>query len=117
MSILENIKSKFKRMFGGETYDIGSQFLQWKHRNMRRTHCFDCQSNHLRIFANDESKPPIGRYNHPFCECFYDDVEQKSVGSISNKGLQAPDVYLKAFGKLPDYYITKEGRKNGRIAI
>ena len=111
MSILEDIKSKLKRIFGGETYDSGSQFLQWKHRNMRRTHCFDCQSNHLRIFANDESKPLIGRYNHPFCECFYDDVEQKSVGSISNKGLQAPDVYLKAFGKLPDYYITKEEAK------
>ena len=108
MSILEDIKSKLKRIFSGETYDSGSQFLQWKHRNMRRTHCFDCQFNHLRIFANDESKPLIGRYNHPFCECFYDDVEQKSVGSISNKGLQAPDVYLKAFGKLPDYYITKE---------
>lgn len=108
MSILEDIKSKLKRIFSGETYDSGSKFLQWKHRNMRRTHCYDCQSNHLRIFANDESKPPIGRYNHPSCECFYDDVEQKSVGSISNKGLQAPDVYIKAFGKLPDYYITKK---------
>ena len=75
---------------------------------MRRTHCYDCQSNHLRIFANDESKPPIGRYNHPFCECFYDDVEQRSVGSISNKGLQSPDIYRKAYGKLPDYYITKK---------
>ena len=108
MSILEDIKSKLKRIFSGETYDSGSKFLQWKHRNMRRTHCYDCQSNHLRIFANDESKPPVGKDNHPFCECFYDDVEQRSVGSISNKGLQAPDVYIKAFGKLPDYYITKK---------
>jgi len=30
------------------------------------------------------------------------------AGSISNKGFRAPDVYLKAYGKLPDYYITKE---------
>lgn len=108
MSILDDIQTKLKRIFSGETYDSGSQFLQWKHRNMRKTHCFTCESNHLRIFANDESKPLIGNNNHPFCECFYDDMEQKSVGSISNKGIQSPDVYLKAYGKLPDYYITKE---------
>ena len=68
MSILEDIKSKLKRIFGGENYDSGSQFLQWKHRNMRKTHCFACQFNHLRIFANDESKPQIGNNNHPFAQ-------------------------------------------------
>lgn len=111
MSILEDIQSKLRRIFSGENQDSGSQFLQWRHKNMRKTHCFNCLFYHLRIFANDESKPQIGNNNHPFCECFYDDVEQKSVGSISNKGLQSPDVYLKAYGKLPDYYITKEEAK------
>ena len=76
-----------------------------------KTHCFTCESNHLRVFENNVSKPKIGKDNHPFCECFYEDVEQKSVGSISNKGIQSPDVYLKAYGKLPDYYITKEEAK------
>ena len=85
MSILEDIQNKLKRIFSGENYDSGSQFLQRKHHNMRKTHCFDCQFNHLRIFDNDESKPPIGNNNHPFCECFYDDVEQRSVGLISKK--------------------------------
>lgn len=33
------------------------------------------------------------------------------MGTISNKGIQSPDVYLKAYGKLPDYYITKEEAK------
>ena len=108
MSILEDIKSKLKRMFSGESFESGAQFLQWKHLNLRRTHCYLCEFNHLRIFENDQTKPPIGKDNHLFCECFYDDVEQKSVGSISNKGLQSPDVYLKEYGKLPDYYITKE---------
>ena len=111
MSILEEIKSKLKRIFSGETYDNGSQFLQWKHLNMRKTHCFTCEFNHLRIFANDKDKPHIGSNNHPLCECYYDDVEQKGVGSISNKGLKSPDIYLKAFGKLPNYYITKEEAK------
>lgn len=98
-------------MFGGESSESGAQFLQWQHPNLRRTHCFTCEFNHLRIFENNESKPKIGKDNHPFCECFYEDVERKSVGSISNKGIQSPDVYLKAYGKLPDYYITKEEAK------
>ena len=108
MSILETIKSKLKKMFSGESSENGAQFLQWRHPNLRKTHCFTCESNHLRIFENNESKPLVGKDNHPFCECFYDDVEQKTVGSISNKGIKSPDVYLKAYGKLPDYYITKE---------
>ena len=108
MSVLETIKSKLKKMFSGESSESGAQFLQWRHPNLRKTHCFTCESNHLRIFENDESKPLVGKDNHPFCECFYDDVEQKTVGSISNKGIKSPDVYLKMYGKLPDYYITKE---------
>ena len=45
---------------------------------------------------------------HFECDCKYKDIEIKLAGSISNKGFRAPDVYLKAYGKLPDYYITKE---------
>lgn len=108
MGVLDSIQNKLKKIFDGESVDSGAQFLQWHHKNLRKTHCFTCVSNHLRIFANDETKPPIGKDNHPFCECFYEDVEQKRAGSISNMGIKAPDVYLKAYGHLPDYYITKE---------
>lgn len=108
MSILDTIQHKLKKMFSGESTESGAQFLQWFHKNMTKTHCFTCTVNHKRIFKNNENKPPIGKDNHPFCECYYDDVEQKSVGTISNKGILSPDVYLKAYGKLPDYYITKE---------
>ena len=43
--------------------------------------------------------------------CYYEDIEQKPVGSISKLGDLAPDVYLKKYGRLPDYYITKEEAK------
>ena len=108
MSILDTIQAKLKRMFSGEQLESGAQFLQWFHKNMTKTHCFTCTSNHQRIFENTQDKPAIGKYNHLLCECYYKDVEQKSVGSISNKGILSPDVYLKAYGILPDYYITKE---------
>lgn len=44
---------------------------------------------------------------HPNCDCTYIDVPIKPVGTISKRN-DAPDVWLKLFGKLPDYYITKQ---------
>ncbi len=50
---------------------------------------------------------------HPNCDCYYQDVQTKALGSISDKK-PSPDVWLKLFGKLPDYYITKtEAEKLG----
>ena len=36
MGILETIKSKLKKMFGGESSESGAQFLQWQHPNLRK---------------------------------------------------------------------------------
>ena len=108
MNILDKIQGKLKKIFSGNKNESNAPFVQWIHKNMTKTHCYTCTSNHQRIFENNDDKPKIGADNHPFCECYYADVEQKSVGSISSKGILAPDVYLKAYGKLPDYYITKE---------
>lgn len=44
---------------------------------------------------------------HPNCDCHYQDVKITPIGSISKRQL-SPDVWLKMYGKLPDYYITKE---------
>lgn len=44
---------------------------------------------------------------HPNCDCYYTDLETKTLGTISERK-PSPDVWLKLFGKLPDYYITKE---------
>lgn len=60
---------------------------------------------------------------HPYCDCYYEKVETKPAGSISKKGTEAPDVWLKLFGKLPDYYITEQearevyGWKRGKNTI
>ncbi len=44
---------------------------------------------------------------HPNCDCYYQDLETKQLGTISERK-PSPDVWLRLFGKLPDYYITKE---------
>ncbi len=50
---------------------------------------------------------------HPNCDCYYEELAKKALGTISNQG-SSPDLWLKIYGKLPDYYITKaEAKKYG----
>lgn len=44
---------------------------------------------------------------HPYCDCYYQDLERMPLGTVSERK-PSPDVWLKLFGKLPDYYITKQ---------
>lgn len=111
MSISEELEDKLQKIIAEATKDDEKEhkarFVQWIHPNLRKSHCETCVDNHYRVLANDETKDKIGDENHPKCECKYKDVKEIRVGTISNRGIQAPDVYLKAYGKLPDYYITK----------
>jgi len=103
MGVLDNIKDKVKQIFNLNKSD--ADFLQYIHIGSCKNPCVDCPKRNLKIYKNSEE---VFLPAHFGCDCKYKDIETKSAGSISNKGLQAPDVYLKAFGKLPDYYITKE---------
>ena len=53
--------------------------------------------------SNNLQKVP----KHTFCDCYYQDLAKKALGTISERK-PSPDVWLKLFGKLPNYYITKE---------
>ncbi len=44
---------------------------------------------------------------HFRCDCYYKEVKNKPLGSISNRS-PSPDVWLRQYGHLPDYYISKE---------
>ncbi len=101
MGVLDNIKERIKHIFNKSNAD----FLQYIHVGSCNSPCIDCPKRNLKIYQNGEE---IFLPAHPRCDCRYRDIETKQVGSISKKGLQAPDVYIKAFGKLPDYYITKK---------
>lgn len=79
--------------------------MQYIHIGSCKNPCVDCPKRNLKIYKNGEE---IFLPAHFGCDCKYKDIETKLAGSISNKGFQAPDVYLKAYGKLPEYYITKE---------
>ena len=103
MGVLDNIKDKVKQIFNFNKST--ADFLQYIHIGSCKNPCVDCPKRNLKIYKNGEE---VFLPAHFGCDCKYKDIETKLAGSISNKGLQAPDVYLKAFGKLPDYYITKD---------
>ena len=84
--------------------NLNAEYLQYHHKNTCTTPCNDCPERDKRIYKNGEHiRLPV----HPHCDCYYTNVETKPLGSISQKQ-PSPDVWLKLYGKLPDYYITKE---------
>lgn len=83
---------------------LTAEFLQYHHNSTCALPCRDCPERDKRIFKNGEHiRLPV----HNNCDCFYTNVETKPLGSISQRQ-PSPDVWLKNYGKLPDYYITKE---------
>ncbi len=103
-----NIVDEFKKLLSNILNRSNADFVQYQHTGSCRRPCLDCPAKHLRIYANNEEKPKVRLANHIGCDCYYTDIITQQAGTISNKGILAPDVYLKAYGHLPDYYITKE---------
>ena len=83
---------------------LTADFLQYHHRSTCAIPCKDCPERDKRIYKNGEH---VRLPAHPHCDCYYTNVETKQLGSISQRQ-PSPDVWLKLYGKLPDYYITKE---------
>ena len=109
-----NTENVFQTILAKLFNHSNAKFVQYIHQGNCEHPCADCPPKHKRIFENNNSKPKVGWINHPHCDCRYRDVETMKVGTVSNKGITSPDVYLKAYGHLPDYYITKdEARKLG----
>ena len=107
MSIFDNLKQIVERRFGINTI-LSSDFLQYHHRGSCKIPCEDCISKNNRVFENNVEKPLVGDENHPHCDCYYSEVQTKTAGSVSSRGIDGPDYWLKYYGKLPEYYITKE---------
>lgn len=83
---------------------LTAEYLQYHHKSSCAIPCRDCPERDKRIYKNGEH---VRLPAHPHCDCFYTNVETKPMGSISQRQ-PAPDVWLKMYRKLPDYYITKE---------
>lgn len=106
MDILDRIKDWFNSL---KRVKYTSKFLQYHHIGICNKPCEDCSYRDRRIYENGNH---VELPAHILCDCKYTEVKEQPAGYISKKGITAPDVYLKAFGKLPDYYITKDEAKS-----
>lgn len=83
-----------------------SKWKMWKAALDSKT-CLTCRGNNGKIFNISEvasPSPPL----HQNCRCVIERLQVLLAGTATNKGMQGADWYLKSYGKLPNYYITKE---------
>ncbi len=74
--------------------------------NLDEKTCFNCADNHGRIFdVNDTAvmKPPL----HINCRYTFDKMESIEAGNATNNGKDGADYWLKYYGYLPEYYISR----------
>lgn len=94
-----------------------SNYKNWKAELDLKT-CIDCRSRHGQIYRIDEvvdPAPPL----HNNCRCDIIPMESIEAGNATKNNNDGADYWLKYFGEIPEYYITKEelikyGWSNGK---
>lgn len=107
MSVFDDLFKSVLQRFLNKT-ELTAKFLQYHHRGSCKVPCNDCPERDKRIYENGNQIPLPA---HPHCDCYYTNVETIAAGTIS-KRQPDPTTWLKMFGQLPDYYITKEEAMN-----
>lgn len=86
------------------TLNYTEKYLQYIHQGYCVNPCKVCTDKHRRLFEIENfPELPV----HPNCDCKKERIVRRAAGTISEKGVNGPDYFLKHFGRLPSYYITK----------
>lgn len=94
----------FNHIGGEEMYS--TKWKSWKATTDLKT-CLNCLKENGKIYSINESvypTPPL----HPNCRCVIERLKTLLAGTATNQGFDGADWQLRFYGKLPDYYITKE---------
>ena len=73
--------------------------------------CYDCREKHGKIYEIKEKvipPPPL----HRFCRCQIVKLRAILAGNATKSGVMGADWWIKYYGKLPDYYISREEAKS-----
>ena len=92
-------------MYFPETFQ-NSRWKYWK-AILDLKLCGECRSHHGKIYSANEipdMKPPL----HVMCRCEILPMEAIMPGKATKDGENGADYWLTHYGKLPDYYISKE---------
>ena len=69
--------------------------------------CQQCHDLHGQVYGiNDvpDTLPPL----HPNCRCTIESMKAVVAGTGTNEGLNGADWWIKNYGRLPDYYISRD---------
>lgn len=106
MNIFSNLKEGAVNFFEDilSSYEKSNRWKEYK-IGPTKTHCKLCFERQNKIYDKDNiPKLP----EHLYCLCYLRWLKKVSIGQATKQGLNGVDVYLFQYGKLPDYYITKE---------
>lgn len=78
--------------------------------------CFS--KNGVIVSINENIKPPV----HPNCHCELDSFIAVKAGNATKDGQNGADYWLKHYGRLPDYYVSRQeyiraGWKSGKPPV
>jgi hypothetical protein len=107
--ISPNFDGVFKRDFSAALHRDTHESTAWKNwiAFLDERLCAECRTKHGKIYAMNEpvlDEPPI----HRFCRCRILPMRAITPGEATTDGEDGADYWLNQFGKLPQYYISKE---------
>ncbi len=109
MSIFDDIKESVENFIKRKTTKY-KKSTKWKEYKLGKTltHCEICAERNNKIFeVGFEPNLP----EHINCKCSLEFLDSVEIGQATNLGINGADFYIKYYGYLPDYYITKEQAK------
>lgn len=111
MGIFDDIKESLKNYFKENTTQYNKS-LNWKEYKIgpTLTHCEICYERNNKIYESDYDEPELPE--HYGCKCYLEWLDSLGVGQATELGINGADFYIKYYGRLPDYYISKKEAKS-----
>lgn len=95
----------FRNMLSAITGNKSRKWKEWFSEEDEKR-CKPCEERTGQIYPIDQFIPV--KKLHPFCRCEVKPVTIIAAGTLTKDGKNGADYYLKYYGVLPDYYITRE---------
>ncbi len=111
MSIFDDIKESVENFFKEKTtkYNKSSKWKEYK-LGATLTHCATCYDRNNKIYEAYYNEPKLPEHDN--CKCYLEWLKSLGVGKATELGINGADFYLKYYGRLPEYYITKQEAKS-----
>lgn len=107
VNVFEQVRASAENSVNSD-FTYTEKFLQYIHISRCKKPCEDCVGNNRRIFET-ENFPKLPA--HFGCDCKSEKIVRRVAGTMSERSVNGPDYFLKHFGRLPNYYITKDKAK------